>query len=269
MPRKPKKDETLEVRLPHETKHAFMERCKAEGRTASEAVRGFIEDHLARPFETKEPAMKFPRTAPVALAAAAAIAAVSVFAAQPSRAGPDLQAMFKLMDINGDGTVTAEEFANNPTRPKQVMFIAKRDDLAPALPPPGDREDFMLPLPPREGDEPPALPPGARMMDESERAKAQQLMFADIDANQDGKVSYAEFEGHHRALIKRSFARLDENGDGVVTQAEFKGPPLFTAAIRVEPGKPLPKAPLPAEIFQRLDKNKDGKISEKEYIDQG
>jgi hypothetical protein len=42
-----KKSETLEIRLPYPTKLAFMARCRDEGRSASEALRLFIDGHLA------------------------------------------------------------------------------------------------------------------------------------------------------------------------------------------------------------------------------
>src|ERR1700761_765042 len=44
--RGPKKSETLEIRLPYALKQAFMARCQAQGRSASEALRGFIEQAL-------------------------------------------------------------------------------------------------------------------------------------------------------------------------------------------------------------------------------
>ena len=44
--RKPKKCETIEIRLPYEAKRAFMERCRSEGRSASEAIRELIEGYL-------------------------------------------------------------------------------------------------------------------------------------------------------------------------------------------------------------------------------
>jgi hypothetical protein len=47
--RRQKKNDTLEIRLPQETKQAFMDQCRAEGRSASEAMRMFIEERLARP----------------------------------------------------------------------------------------------------------------------------------------------------------------------------------------------------------------------------
>jgi len=46
--RKEKKSETLEVRLPHSKKEAFMEACEREGITASHAVRTFIDAYLKR-----------------------------------------------------------------------------------------------------------------------------------------------------------------------------------------------------------------------------
>lgn len=45
--RRQKKNDTLEIRLPQETKQAFMNQCRAEGRSASEAMRMFIEERLA------------------------------------------------------------------------------------------------------------------------------------------------------------------------------------------------------------------------------
>jgi hypothetical protein len=44
--RKPKKCETLEIRLPYEAKRAFMDRCRDEGRSASEALREYIEGYV-------------------------------------------------------------------------------------------------------------------------------------------------------------------------------------------------------------------------------
>jgi Ca2+-binding EF-hand superfamily protein len=260
MARKPKKDETIEVRLPHETKVAFMERCKAEGRTASEAVRGFIDAHLARSLTEapeKEPAMNLKRAIPLAAAASVGVIALSLFTASPSRAGPDLAAMFKMMDANGDGNVTVEEFTNNPGRPRMIAFKAERPPEGP--PPVGGPDKIMIPLgPPPPGAElgPPGLPPGMRMVDDETRKKMEGEMFADIDANKDGKVSLAEFETHHRDMIKRSFAALDKNKDGAITAEEFDR-------------RPIPRPRLAAAMFSRLDKNKDGKISEKEFMDRG
>ncbi|PZQ62404.1 MAG: hypothetical protein DI570_10945 [Phenylobacterium zucineum] len=98
--RPPKKSETLEVRLPYPTKLAFMARCQADGVSASEAVRGFIDTRITPP--PARPAWPWKRIALGALAAAA-MGAVAV----PSlaRPGPD----FQRLDANDDGAVTRAE----------------------------------------------------------------------------------------------------------------------------------------------------------------
>ena len=47
--RTPKKSETLEIRLSHTAKQAFMDRCRAEGRSASDAMREFIDGYGQSP----------------------------------------------------------------------------------------------------------------------------------------------------------------------------------------------------------------------------
>lgn len=105
-PRKLKKSESLEIRIPHPTKQAFMARCRAEGRSASEALRGFIEGQLdAGP---KPPARRAP---PWRLIAGAAIVAALGAAAVPSLARPGLNAAeFARLDANHDGVLTYAEF---------------------------------------------------------------------------------------------------------------------------------------------------------------
>ena len=99
--RGPKKSETLEIRLPYAQKQAFMARCQAEGRSASEALRDFIEQSVAAP---RRPARRL-RWAAVALAA------VSLGAiAAPSLARPSLPAQFARLDADHDGRLSLAEF---------------------------------------------------------------------------------------------------------------------------------------------------------------
>jgi len=104
-PRPPKKSETLEIRLPHAAKVAFMERCRAEGVTASEVVRGLIE--------TQAPALNARRGMKGWQAAAAAVAGLVIgAAAAPSiaQALPGSRAAFEAIDANHDGVVSFAEF---------------------------------------------------------------------------------------------------------------------------------------------------------------
>lgn len=102
-PRPPKKSETLEIRLSHAEKLAFMARCRSEGVTASEVVRGLIEAPAARP----------KRSGKAWQALAAAVAGLLIGAvAAPSiaQALPGSRAAFDQMDANRDGVVSFAEF---------------------------------------------------------------------------------------------------------------------------------------------------------------
>jgi len=103
-PRRLKKSETLEVRIPYPTKQAFMARCRADGVSASEAVRGFIDGRLAA--LPKAQPRRGLRVA-AGLLAAAAVGAVAL----PSLARPGPMADFARLDRNGDGKITQAEFA--------------------------------------------------------------------------------------------------------------------------------------------------------------
>jgi len=105
-PRPPKKSETLEVRLPHAAKLAFMERCRAAGLTASEVVRHLIDNETPT-------APKARRTMKGWQALAAAVVGIVIgAAAAPSiaQALPGSRAAFEQMDANHDGVVSFAEF---------------------------------------------------------------------------------------------------------------------------------------------------------------
>ncbi len=103
----PKKSDMLEVRLPHETKIAFMARCRETRRTASEAVRVFIDQEL------DGRAGKPPRSNLVWRVVAAALAGLAVGAvAAPSLARPIAShAAFDRLDANHDGALSFDEFS--------------------------------------------------------------------------------------------------------------------------------------------------------------
>ena len=102
--RPPKKSETLEVRLPFETKTAFMARCQAEGRTASDAVRGFIDGELSPVRRTR---MRGGQALAAAVAAGLAIGAV----AAPSLAQTASHTRFAELDRDNNGVLTPGEYA--------------------------------------------------------------------------------------------------------------------------------------------------------------
>ena len=119
MTRPLKKSETIEIRLPYPTKLAFMDRCRQEGRSASEALRGFIDGELEGR-TTKTATRLAPRLVIGALIAAAAGAmALPSLAHTTQRAGFDCLAKgaagiapadLARLDTDHDGTVSYAEF---------------------------------------------------------------------------------------------------------------------------------------------------------------
>lgn len=105
--RQPKKTETVEVRMPFETKNAFMQHCRAEGRTASEAIRRFIDTKLEKPSKPRLQNTNWRRTIAVAVAVLALGAVAAPSLAQtlnPARV------TFQQLDRNKDGLLSFEEY---------------------------------------------------------------------------------------------------------------------------------------------------------------
>lgn len=103
-----KKSETVEIRLPHATKTAFMARCRAEGRTASDAIRRFIDAELSQTSSTR----RAPRLSwrPLLAAAVAGLALGAVAAPSLAQSSPPSRAAFDRMDRNHDGVVSFDEY---------------------------------------------------------------------------------------------------------------------------------------------------------------
>ena len=80
-------------------------------------------------------------------------------------------------------------------------------------------------------------------------------MFTEIDTDKDGFISTAEMQAHHRAMrekfrqsIRDSWKKADTDGDGALSRAEVDSA----------------KMPRLMRDFDKLDKNKDGKLSQEE-----
>ncbi|MBN9464546.1 hypothetical protein [Brevundimonas sp.] len=106
--RAPKKSETVEIRLSHPVKTAFMDRCRAEGRTASDAIRQFIEAELAGGFRPRAKTLSGWRALVVAAVAGLALGAVAAPSLAQSNAGGAER--FDRLDRNHDGVLSRAEY---------------------------------------------------------------------------------------------------------------------------------------------------------------
>ena len=127
MKRREKKSETLDIRLPHEQKQAFMAATRAQGETASQALRRYIASYIeeAQAAEQTTPVQELTMTLlrhRIKTVATASTAALGFFAftAMPSAATPSA---FDKLDKNKDGFLTEGEILPG----EDADIIAKLD----------------------------------------------------------------------------------------------------------------------------------------------
>jgi Ca2+-binding EF-hand superfamily protein len=279
------------VRVSLETKRDFLAACKIAGRSASDVIREGIDDFIdqrRRPqvvLEEKSQA-KALVLIPKAMrrkryvAAGAAAFGLSLLAALPSAAAPDLAAAFRKLDADGDGVLTGAEFGNRESLGVKEMGlrIPRRTPPEPKVDSP-DARIFLIPAP-TDGAAPLDLMRDVRLQGfgippaSPDRVSAS---FSAFDADKNGAVDIEEFLARQRLMLTHGFETLDKNGDGSLDSSEYAGLGssfiLYPRDAILELGVSAKYGPLvsPATLettFDQLDTNDDGKLSLQEYLPQ-
>ena len=278
-PRKSKKSETLQVRLPYGMKKDFMERVQMENRSASDLIRDFIEDYLAGPVEilnSPTAVMIRRRFIYPTLMAAGLVGAVIVFMPNPGNADA-LRPEFGAMDKDGDGFITIAEYV--PTGVDKLLHPAPR--MAPRVGPDGinlyapDGTPLRIrPLMPGAKGADAVAKPGDVLLTVTQIKK---LSLSYFDGDGDGKLSFQEYKDARLRGARASFERYDTDLNDRISQDEYvrgRVPGLNREFLQRAPAEhreqAMRKAPQMRDMairnFKALDANRDGVVTRDEMI---
>lgn len=236
----PKKTESLEVRLPHAVKRAFMAKARSQGRTASALVREFIDSYLAGTDPATEKRKMLKRLATPAAVTSIVATAIALHMPTAASAAPDLKALFDQLDSDRDGRLSSEEFV---VRDSGTMHAALRNvHLGRMMP---------LMIMHHSGADRTAhgeLPQHSVSM--------MQAAFASQDSDGNGNVSFGEFESHHLAALRQVFDTIDGDHDGGLDASEYG------AMMSHLPGELAAHA----ASFAEVDTDSNGAIAWQEFL---
>jgi hypothetical protein len=103
-----KKNDSIEIRLPDQTKAAFREKCRREGRTVSDAVRSIIDEQL-EPRGTLRRSRRSIWRFGLAVTAGAVLGG-GLAAPSIAASADNSPSAFRSLDRDHDGALTYEEF---------------------------------------------------------------------------------------------------------------------------------------------------------------
>ncbi|MBI3839760.1 MAG: EF-hand domain-containing protein [Planctomycetia bacterium] len=191
----------------------------------------------------------------VALVAAVCLISIAQADDQPAQNAADPAAMFAQLDTNQDGQLTSDEIPAEKKRLfERLLRLADKN---------GDgklsRDEFTAGI-----QRKPERPDAAKTAGDAGERPSPEEMFKRLDANGDGKVTLDEVPEPRKAMFKGLLAHADKDGDGALAEQEFiQGLQALRGQHVGKPGneKRPEGGPRPEQVFRRLDKNGDGKLT--------
>jgi Ca2+-binding EF-hand superfamily protein len=237
----PKKSESLEVRLAHPMKEAFMDRARHRGQSASALLRDFIDAYLADTDPTAEKEATRKRLARRMAAATLALAILALYLVLPTAvsASPDLKPLFERLDRDRNGLLSSAEFILEDKAGAQSALAQM--DLGKMLPTlfvyhaSGGLTGRVAGLP-------------------STRNRLQ-IVFGGEDSDGNGVVSYGEFEAANLKTLRQAFEFIDFDDDAAIEEHELR------EVIRHLPAS----AAATMRSFADIDTNRNASISWDEF----
>lgn len=231
-----KKTESIEIRVAPEMKKSFVERCKADRRSASEVMRFFMEDYASAKGGASKPSGKessmfgllssrFVRL----VAVTGGIVSLGVMSSPSTASDARLEALFHWLDGNGDGTLIRGE-----------LFDEDKNS--------------------------PALLAGAEVMlttlDRPGPGETAEEVFNRVDVSGDGRITLMELAETVRvdSRVGATLLQADHDASNSLTTAELAARITEARAAADEP-RPAAGAALMAEgLLSAHDANGDGQL---------
>ncbi len=270
-----KKTETIEVRMSPELKAELNEMSKGRRQPMSQTIRDLIQKELSsvasNSTQTKVGSMTKSSTQRLREAGLAGVTLVSLAMVwnltqqTPVAAQATVRATFAQMDQNEDDVITRQEFQAFISE----GFVEFDEEI----------EETVL----NDANIPPVCLEEFATLENEAKPETEEIVnaeFAQFDTNRDGKIVFAEVQNTINQEMSSQFASADRDKDGFLSKEEFslEGSGFFvteTANISAACAAALPipeLAGLQAEaaelrvVFAAMDENRDGKISQTEFL---
>lgn len=237
-----KKSEMLEIRVTHETKTALTERCLAEGRSISDAVRSLIDDYISSPEIERDiipenrsiAIMDILKQRPGTVLATLMGAGALTLAALSPAASADTESTFGWADFNKDQLISFSEY-RDITEQYLITYDVGVGHVLRSRP--EQQGDYIEDILRRD--------------------------FEAYDLDGDGQIRLAEFRPRYDLVTRTVFYQLDADLSNSLDVDEFSGGVMAVGTTPLAEGETYQQRA--TVMFTDIDTNTDGQISLAEY----